>query len=921
MLVGKYLGYLILPLLLLPAVFLAAQESKALSHEDLATWKRIRDEQLSANGRWVSYLLQGEIGDPELYLYDGYNDSTRSFDRADNAQISADNRFLIFMLHPAETRLKDLRRSGTKKEDLPTDTLAILDLNSGNLTRIPDVADYQMPRKRSDWLHYEKQVEVDGKRKNSSILLQLSTNASTELGATQSWSWAEEEVGAVFAKEASDSLLSAGVYVLDAEAAAVKPIWEQKGSYPVTAMEEEADQVAFLVSTDTTLDDPTAFALYHWASDDTQATLMADVDYDFKSPGMSISQHDGLRFSQDGSRVFFGIAPEPIQQDTNLLDEEIVQVEVWTYQDRKIYPRQNVDLKEDRRQTYTCVLHTSDGLITQLASPELPEIELGNEGNAPYVLVYDGRPYEKEISWEGGPNRKDVYLMNTRTEEKQVIATGLAGYPNFSPLAEYVYWYSYPDTAWMVYQVERQKIQQLTTNEEVAYYDELNDRPMHPRPYGTAGWTTDDDFILIYDRYDVWLIDPLKKLGDNNLTNNRSKRRVTRLIKTDPDERSIEEVKPMLFHFFDEESKDEGYLRFNIHTGVKNILEQGPYSYSRRPEKAKDGNRWLFTRESYTTFPNLLYGKDLSEYQQISDANPQQSEYAWGEMELYEWTSASGEQLQGLLVKPDNFDPKRKYPMIVNFYERSSDGIHRHRTPSVGRSTINYPFYAGRDYIIFNPDVPYKVGYPGESAYNSVVSGVSSLIDKGFVDRERIGLQGHSWGGYQVAHLITKTDMFRCAESGAPVVNMTSAYGGIRWGSGRSRMFQYERTQSRIGGTLWEKPMLYLENSPLFNLDRVNTPVLILHNDEDGAVPWYQGIEFFMAMRRLNKPAWMLNYNGEPHWPVKLQNRRDFQLRMQQFFDYYLRDQPMPAWMQEGVPAIEKGIDQNLELLDADSKH
>ena len=204
--------------------------------------------------------------------------------------------------------------------------------------------------------------------------------------------------------------------------------------------------------------------------------------------------------------------------------------------------------------------------------------------------------------------------------------------------------------------------------------------------------------------------------------------------------------------------------------------------------------------------------------------------------------------------------------------------------------------------------MPYKIGYPGESAYNAVIPGVTALIDEGFVDADNIALQGHSWGGYQIAYLLTRTNLFKCAESGAPVVNMISAYGGIRWGTGLSRMFQYEHSQSRIGGTLWETPLRYIENSPIFTIDKITTPVLILHNDNDGAVPWYQGIEFFVAMRRLGKPAWMLNYNGEPHWPVKLQNRIDFQTRMSQFFDHYLKGKEMPEWMEKGVPRVEKGI-------------
>ena len=245
--------------------------------------------------------------------------------------------------------------------------------------------------------------------------------------------------------------------------------------------------------------------------------------------------------------------------------------------------------------------------------------------------------------------------------------------------------------------------------------------------------------------------------------------------------------------------------------------------------------------------------------------------------------------------------------MMVYFYERNSDNLHRYVTPSAGSSSINYAFYVSRGYVLFVPDIPYTTGEPGISCANAVLPGVQSIVDMGFVDPDRIGVQGHSWGGYQIAYLVTMTNVFACAESGAPVSNMTSAYGGIRWASGMSRMFQYEKTQSRIGGTLWEARDLYLKNSPVFYADKIETPLLILHNDEDGAVPWYQGIELFVAMRRLGKPAWMLNYNGEAHGLRREENRLDFARRMQQFFDHYLMGGPATRWIAEGVPAVDKG--------------
>ena len=342
---------------------------------------------------------------------------------------------------------------------------------------------------------------------------------------------------------------------------------------------------------------------------------------------------------------------------------------------------------------------------------------------------------------------------------------------------------------------------------------------------------------------------------------------------------------------------------------------KGPYRYASF-RKARLSDDIMFTRQSFEEFPNIRVS-DLTFKSQVmlSNANPQQKDYNWGTAELVHWTSLDGLPLTGMLIKPENFDANKKYPMIVNFYEKSSNNLYAHKAPNPGRSTINYSFYASRGYLIFNPDVYYRIGYPGESAFNCVIPGITSLIEKGFVDADNIGTQGHSWGGYQIAYLVTKTDIFKAAESGAPVVNMISAFGGIRWDTGLSRQFQYEHTQSRIGGTPWEYPQRYFENSPIYNLDKVNTPLLIMHNDADGHVPWYQGIEFFVNLRRLGKPSWLLNYNGARHWPLKMQNRKDFNIRMQQFFDYYLQNAPKPVWMDRGVPAIEKGINQGYELI------
>jgi len=374
---------------------------------------------------------------------------------------------------------------------------------------------------------------------------------------------------------------------------------------------------------------------------------------------------------------------------------------------------------------------------------------------------------------------------------------------------------------------------------------------------------------------------------------------------------------PALFSTFDLVTKASGFASARTDRDVSaRTLLAGDVRYG-RPLKAKDADRLLWTRESFVEFPDLWVSDlEFAHARKLSDANPQQAEFRWGSAELVSWLSDDGIPLNGILIKPDGFDPSRKYPMMVYFYERLSDGLNAYQSPVPNRTSIRYAFYASRGYLVFVPDIPYEIGYPGESAIDAVVPGVLSLVDKGFVDPTRIGVQGHSWGGYQVAYMVTKTNLFAAAEAGAPVSNMTSAYGGIRWQSGMSRMFQYERSQSRIGGTLWNAQDRYIHNSPVFFADKIQTPLLILHNDNDGAVPWYQGIELFVAMRRLGKTVFMLNYNGESHGLTHKTNQADWMIRMQQFFDHYLLDAREPEWMAEGVPAVEKGRDLGLELVE-----
>jgi dipeptidyl aminopeptidase/acylaminoacyl peptidase len=384
---------------------------------------------------------------------------------------------------------------------------------------------------------------------------------------------------------------------------------------------------------------------------------------------------------------------------------------------------------------------------------------------------------------------------------------------------------------------------------------------------------------------------------------------VLRVVDLDRDDRTFDPRMPLLLRAFDDDSKASGFYedRLGVASAPKRIV-MADVAFG-MPMKARHGDRYVVTRGTFADFPNLYTGASLASLTRISDANPQQKNFKWGSVELVQWTSADGVPLKGLLYKPADFDPSRKYPMIAYFYEQLSQNLHQY-VPPTGRNVINPTHYVSNGYLVFEPDIHYETGYPGPSAMKSIVPGVQALLARGFVDPNGLGIQGQSWGGYQTAYIITQTPLFKAAMAGAPVANMFSAYGGIRWQSGLARSFQYEHTQSRIGGSIWEKPMRYMENSPLFWADRITTPLLMMSNDGDGSVPWYQGIEMFVAMRRLGKEAYLLDYNGDEHNPTKRANQKDVAMRMQQFFDNKLRGMPAPDWMVHGIPYQMKGRDQ-----------
>jgi dipeptidyl aminopeptidase/acylaminoacyl peptidase len=424
-------------------------------------------------------------------------------------------------------------------------------------------------------------------------------------------------------------------------------------------------------------------------------------------------------------------------------------------------------------------------------------------------------------------------------------------------------------------------------------------------PIGFLGYSKDTKEVYFQSEFDIWSYDvatkTLQSISNEVATKNQIELRFTNYVQ-DSAWLNLTEG-----YFIGLRKSNKNELLYFYENGQLRQQLEVPQRLSGLL-KAENQNQYLLRKMDVRTYPDLhLVQENWESPLQISWANPQQSQYNWATVETVKWKAYDGQMLEGLLYKPENYDPSQKYPLLFYYYELNSDNLHNYQAPKPSASIINPTEYASAGYLVFIPDIRYQPGKPAQGAYNSIMSAADHLIKNYPIDDKRMGLQGQSWGGYQSAMLITMTTRFAAAMAGAPVSNMFSAYGGMRWGSGLNRQFQYESTQSRIGATIWEKPDLYVENSPLFHLPKVQTPLLIMANDKDGAVPWYQGIELYNGLRRLNKPCWMLNYNEDDHNLTKLANKYDLSIRMRQFFDHYLMNTPAPSWMTNGLPATDKG--------------
>lgn len=943
----SYIFTILFPFIILASVFGQTDSliaKKSLDHSVYTQWKNIESQKITDNGLWLSYEINPAKGDGFLYIYNTETGKKDSIPRGKNAEFSPDGSFLAFLIEPQYDTVRALKLNKVNPKKLPKDSLGIYFLAADSLLKIPMVKSFsipdssqafivynslkekkiQAPKKKSKgwWIFKKKkkktqpEVKTPKPKGDNLVLYYPNSGKKIKYDFIDEYTISHDGKHIGFIKNNEDIKKPKTKIIIINSITNAKSVYKMDGMAKSLSFSYSGDLWAFLNSADT-LEKNKVYSLYYGnISKADTAYLLADSTTKFKTANFCPSEFSQPVFSHDGTKLYFGAAPIPQQEPKDsLLDNEKYHVDIWSYHDETLQPQQLKNLRRELRKSYLCFYQFEKNEIIQIEEEDLEGARLIQKGNGNIALASNNKKYRRMQSWGGFLS--DYYIINLFDGSSEIVLEAFEGYPSLSADGNYVLYFNGNDKIWYAYDVKARKHQPLTKDIDVNFFDEDNDMPTTPGSYGIAGWFKGDKYVVINDRYDLWLIDPTGKQNPQNLTNsfgrkNKIKLRYNRL---DRDERYFNESSPNWLHAFNEVNKQTGYfiLESTKPSDPKKII-MSDCSY-RSLIKPKLADMFFVRKMSFTNYPEI-YMTDMKfqNVKQITNTNPQQSKYLWGTVELTKWKAFDGQELEGLIYKPENFDSTKQYPMIVYFYERYSNDIHNHYIPKPSHSVINFSEYVSNGYVVFIPDITYKVGHPAKSAYNAIVSGTEFMKKNSWINPKKIGLQGQSWGGYQTAMLVTMTNIYACAEAGAPVSNMTSAYGGIRWGSGMSRAFQYEKTQSRIGYSLWDSLDLYIENSPIFFADKVTTPLLIMHNDKDGAVPWYQGIEYFNGLRRLDKTVWMLTYNNDDHNLMKWPNRVDLSIRMQQFFDYYLKDEPMPVWMSQGIPAIDKGKKTGYEL-------
>jgi dipeptidyl aminopeptidase/acylaminoacyl peptidase len=935
--------------LLLTALIVApaypAVTQKPLKLNDVLGWKRIQTPIVSNNGEWFAYKLVPNDGNSDIVLTHLTDGKEQRFSigqivrpnpylrggeqpeglggRPHDIAFSDDSKWIAFNVHPLEKEMAVLRKTHKPVED----KVVLVEISTQTKTEFERVKRFSFSGEKSSAIALHRYgaaaaapaaaeatpgpAKPDDKPQGSDlIVMDLASGTQLSVGNVSDFAFNKSGEWLAWLVDAQDKLGN-GIELRNMANGSVIALDTQKALYKQLSWTEKGDGLAVLRGTEDKHWEDKLYSVVAFKDfRDTAAPKKFSFD-PAKDAGfpekMTISADRRPMWMADLSEVTFGIRElkpkEPKAEGPDAKKAEATEdkpdLVIWNWKDPRLQSMQQVQEQKDKNFSYLCAWQP-DGKFMRLSDEAVREVALSPEGK--FGIGSDVREYELEANLDG-KRFEDVYRVDPKTGDRKLVLTKARWVFGTSPDGTHLLHYA--DGAFLSADLATGESHNLTKGVPSVFINTEDDHNVVKPPTRSLGWSKDSKFIFISDNWDIWKI-PADGGTAVNLTGNGKKNQIRyqAIWQLDPDDKGFDLSKPLYIRAYGEWTKKGGIARVDPDKPGVTMLHWDDASYASLV-KAKDADVYLYSRETPQQSGDFYLAKsDLADGKKMTDANPQQKDCLWTKgPKLVEYLGPKGNKLQGVLYLPADYEPGKKYPTIVYMYEKLSQNANTYPAPGVNGFSVG--FYTSNGYAVLTPDITYKVNDPGVTSIFCILAALKAAEATGIVDAAHVGLHGHSWGGYQTAFAVTQTTAFRAAIAGAPLTDMISMYSSIYWNSGSTNQPIFESSQGRFSGGYLQETEAYIRNSPVYHASQVQTPLLILHNDKDGAVDHTQGIEYFNTLRRLGKPVVMLEYKGENHGLFKIENMKDYTVRMKEFWDYYLMDKPAPKWWTEGVPLLK----------------
>lgn len=872
-------------------------EKKVLDVPDFDRWRTIRSASISEKGDWVAFVYRQREKANELHIKNLTTGKDYKITQASSPVISDDSSWAAYLVSPKTEEMKKLRK---EKKPVPT-KVELIDLKSGEKISWDNAGSFKFA-KGSGYLVVKKaKANKTAKHKGTDLIFRNLKKGHEELlGAVNEFAFNKPGTILAYTVDTHDKNGN-GLYLIDLKSGKRLPLDNDKAEYSRLAWDENGIALAVLKGTGKK------------GFEQKVNTLLAFTDlqreqpkrYELKSTeafkfpkNYVISEKGALSWNSTRDRVFFGIKEQTKKNEKKKDADPVANLDIWHWKDKRIQSVQQIQANREKNRTYQSVFLLKTKRFVQLTDKSMQRIGLTRDGK--WGVGEDAREYIHD--WKVA--RADFYKVDVQTGKRTLM---FKAHPSrstrmISPDGKhFVFW---KDVQIWDYRLDTGKTVNLTKDAPIGFENAQFDRFGEKPPYGVAGWSKDKSSVLLYSEFDLWK-QPLDGSKATCLTNNEGAKReiVFRYRRTDADEKFIDLSKPMLLTAFGKWTKKNGFYELNASKLSELIFEDKRFG---RIAKAKQAAKYLFTTETFHEFPDqYVSDAKFTSPKRISDANPQQIEYKWGKRILFDYNNSKGVKLQGTLAIPDDYQKGQKLPMLVNFYEKYSQNLHRYYTPSF-RSGPQFSRFVSNGYLVMQPDIHFNTRTSHSDMLECVEAAVKKVIEMGYADPKRVGLHGHSYSGQGAAYISTRSKMFAAILAGAAATDLISDFNQI-WKNSGTNQHRYDiYGQGRFATNPYDDLKLFMQESAVFHVREMNTPLLLLHGTEDGAVEWLQAIEFYNALRFNGKNVILLSYPGERHGLRKFENQKDFQTRMNQFFDRHLQGKSAPQWMTHGIPFLKK---------------